>query len=93
MTCFYIKALKIPQQSIRINDSIEFQDPKLMYKNQLYIYILTINYQKKIAIPIIILFKNLERNFMEVKITYNENYKTLINEKKEVKKQWKDNPC
>lgn len=30
---------------------------------------------------------------MEVKITYNENYKTLIHEKKEVKKQWKDNPC
>lgn len=47
MTCFCIKTLKIPQQSIRINDSIKFQDLKLMYKNQLYFYILTINYQKK----------------------------------------------
>ena len=46
MTCFYIKSLKFPQQSIRINDSIKFQDSKLMYKSQLYFYILTINYQK-----------------------------------------------
>ena len=47
MTYFYIKSLKFPQQYIRINDSIKFQDSKLMYKNQLYFYILTINYQKK----------------------------------------------
>ena len=78
---------------------VKLQDTKLIYRNLLHFYKLTMKYQKEIkeTIPFTITSKRIKylgiNLFKEAKDVYSENYKTLMKEIEDDTNRWKDIPC
>ena len=72
---------------------VNFQDIKLIHRNPLHSYILTMR-KETIPFTIVTIIKHLGINLpKETKDLYIENYKTLMKEIKDDTNRWRNIPC
>ena len=81
-------------------NSVKFQETKLIYRNLLHFYTLTMKYQKeKLRKQFHIPSHQTEKKYLginlpkEVKDLYSENYKILMKEIEDDTNRWKDILC